>query len=176
MTVLSFWSWLVNLLMVGGPAVAAGFVLFKWFAPKYIEHRLNIGLEGIKAEHQKELEALKSEQQKELERLRHRLSSRISKIHEKEFDVLPKAWLMLNDLHGSVALALDLTFKKYPNFLTLAEDQFEEFLTVDLGNRLSETQKHGLRNASDRQAYFADAMAGIYLDDAKESRGPSTIS
>jgi len=114
------WLGLHNLLVVGVPSIMAALVatagLWKWLGQKWVEQRFGIHLERFKAEQQKELEALKAEQQKELEtfkahhqteleRFRHRLSSRISKIHEKEFEVLPKAWLMLNDLHGTVVLA-----------------------------------------------------------------------
>ncbi|MGA2589606.1 MAG: hypothetical protein ABSH32_06805 [Bryobacteraceae bacterium] len=173
MTLDGIWNWLQSFLSVGAPLILLAFGLFKWFGQKWIEQRLVIGLEKFKAGQQNELEEFKSEQQKELERLRHRLSSRISKIHEKEFEVLPKSWLMLNDLHGSVALALDLTFKIYPDFRMLPGAQFEEFLTVSPASRLSDYQKEALRklqDASDRRKYFTDAMAGINFDDAKEKQ------
>jgi len=174
------WPWLRDVLIIGGPSVVAALVatasLWKWLGQKWVEQRLGERLEKFKTEQQKELERLKAEQQKELERLRHLLSSRISKIHEKEFDVLPKAWLMLNDLHGSVALALDLTFKRYPDFNQLPDAQFEEFLTVSPASRLSAYQKDALRKAPDRGQYFSDAMAGVYTDDAKEKQRISTIT
>jgi hypothetical protein len=171
------WPWFHNFVVVVGSSVVTALAstagLWKWFAQKWIDQRLAISLEKFKAEQQKELEGFKSEQQRELERLRHLLSSRISKIHEKEFEVLPKAWLMLNDLHGSVALALDLTMKMYPDFTVLVGAQFEEFLTVGLASRLSNYQKDELRNqqkAKERHKYFVEAMAGIYLDDASEKQ------
>ena len=162
---MTFAEWLRTVAAVGTPLALAAFGLVKWFAPRWIDHRFGVRLEGFKAAQQAKLEEFKSEQQKELERLRHRLSSRISKIHEKEFEVLPKAWFMLNELHGSVVLALDLTLKFYPDFRQLPDAQFEEFLTT---TRLTDYQKQGLRNASDRSKYFTQAMAGIYMDDANE--------
>jgi hypothetical protein len=162
--------WLHNLLAVGTPSVLAALAatagLWKWLGQNWIEHRL----EKFKAEQQKELERAKTEQQKELERLRHRLSSRISKIHEKEFEVLPKAWLMLHDTYGSVLIALGLTFKACPNFQGFTEAQFEEFLTVRPASRLSNHQKDALRKASDRQKCFSEAIAGIDFDEAEEKR------
>jgi hypothetical protein len=162
------WRWLIDLLRVGGPSVAVAYGLFKWTGQKWIEHRLGVDLERFKSEQQKDLERFKSEQQTELEKFRHLLSSRISKIHEKEFEVLPKAWLMLHELYGSVALALDLTFKTYPDFSKLSEKEFEEFLTVNPADGLSPSQKEAFRKAPDRQRYFSDVMASRYLDDAKE--------
>jgi hypothetical protein len=159
-------DWLIQVGVSAGTALA----LFKWIGQKWVEQRLGLSLEKFKAEQQRELESVKAEQQKEIERLRHLLTSRVSKIHEKEFEFLPKAWLMLNDLHGSTALALDMTFKSYPDFRKLPDDQFEEFLTTGPANRLTQFQKDELRKAPDRQRYFTDAMAGTYLDDANEKQ------
>ena len=164
---MSFGDWLRNVATVGAPIALVAWGLVKWFAPKWIDHRLGVRLEEFKAEQQAKLEEFRSEQQKDLERLRHRLSSRISKIHEKEFEALPKAWFMLNELHGSVVLALDLTLKFYPDFQQLPDAQFEEFLPT---SRLTEYQKERLRKAPDRNEYFRQAMAGIYLDDANEKQ------
>jgi hypothetical protein len=152
-----------------------------WLIKAVITARLKANadteIERIKNELARDVEAfkirLKADTDAEIERLRHFLSSRISKIHEKEFEVLPKAWLMLNDLHGSVALALDLTFKTYPDFRALRDAEFEEFLATRPASRLSATQKDGLRRrqeATDRQKYFIEAMAGVYLDDANEKQ------
>jgi hypothetical protein len=95
------WQWLKNAwpTIVVTSAVAWGY--FQFIGKKWVEHRFSKDLEAFKGKKQKELEDYKSQQQQELERLRHRLSSRISKIHEKEFEVLPQAWLMLNDLRGA---------------------------------------------------------------------------
>jgi hypothetical protein len=73
-------------------------------------------LSSSSASSRKKSKSFKGEQQKELERLRHLLSTRVSKIHDKEFEVLPVAWLKLNDLHGAVHRAVDLTIKPYPDF------------------------------------------------------------
>lgn len=164
---MTFVDWLRNVAAVGTFLALVALGLVKWFAPKWIDHRFGVRLEEFKAAQQTKLEEFKSDQQKELERLRHRLSSRISKIHEKEFEVLPKAWFMLNELHGSVVLALDLTLKFYPDFRQLPDAQFEEFLT---STRLTDYQKQGLRNSPDRNKYFSQAMAGTYLDDANEKQ------
>jgi hypothetical protein len=150
-----WFQWIV----VGVSSIAATAGLWKWLGQKWVEQRLAINLEKFKAE-----------QQREMERLRHFLSSRISKIHEKEFEVLPKAWFMLNELHGCVALAVDLTLKTSPNFHTLPDAEFEEFLKSGPASRLADYQKTELRNGTPtfRQQYYREEMAAIYLDDARE--------
>ena len=95
MTADAFIQWLKTTLPTAAVTVAAAWAFLKWWGAKWIENRFSKNLEAFKGEQQKLLEVYKAEQQRELEHLRHRLSSRISKIHEKEFEVLPKAWLML---------------------------------------------------------------------------------
>jgi len=69
-------------LWLGGATVTA-FAAFKFLASKWIENKFAT-----------QLEAHKHEPAKELEELRHRINSafsRLTKIHEKEFEVLPEA-------------------------------------------------------------------------------------
>jgi hypothetical protein len=51
----------------------------------------------------KRLSRSQEENQRKLEHLRQFLSGRISKIHEKEFEILPTAWSLLHTAHGAVA-------------------------------------------------------------------------
>jgi hypothetical protein len=134
MTTISWQDAITNVVTVIG---GGGTCLFAaaWLVKAVITDRLKVNadteIERVKNALERDVEAfkirLKADADAEIERLRHFLSSRISKIHEKEFDILPNAWLKLNDLHGSVALALDLTFKTYPDFRMLSEAEFEEF-------------------------------------------------
>src|SRR5207253_1510705 len=51
----------------------------------------------------KGLERFRHEQAKEIEHLRHEINSlfsRVSKIHEREFEVLPAAWQKLHESYG----------------------------------------------------------------------------
>src|SRR5260370_39101116 len=135
------WPWLQNLLVVGGPSAVATLAatagLWKWFGQKWVEQRLAVRLEKFK-----------TEQQKKLERLRHLLSSRVSKIHEKEFEVLPEAWRKLHELYGWILHALDLTFK--PMLRDMTDEDLEEFMRTAPASHLSESQKETLRKSSDR--------------------------
>jgi hypothetical protein len=141
----------------GGALVAYG--LFKYFGKAWLDQHFKTKLEELRHAQQQEIELLKHEINS--------LFSRVSKIHEKEFEILPAAWLKLNELHGTVMLALDLTMKPYPDFRQMPDDQFEEFLGTC---RLTEYQQNALRKMepSRRHQYFSESMAGIYLDDANE--------
>jgi hypothetical protein len=163
------WGWLKHVLAVAVPSAALVFAFFKWSGQKWVEQLLNRDLEKFKREQQEKLEGFKGEQQKELERLRHLLSTRVSKIHDKEFEVLPKAWLMLNDLHGSVMRAVDLTIKHYPGFKSFSAAQLEAFLNSEpVSGLLSDHQKNELQEAKDKDAYYMEALKGHYIDEANE--------
>jgi len=152
---------------------AWGYIEFfgkKW-VEKWVEHRFNKDLQTFKAAQEEKLEAYKTEQKEKLDRLNHLLSSRISRIHEKEFDVLPKAWLMLNDLRGAAQHALDLTMKPYPDFRNFSPAQMEEFLKSEPVNWLAEYQKDELRNAGSpgkQEKYYMDALQTHNLNEANE--------
>ena len=138
---------------------------------KWVENEFSKDLEAFKSQQQKELDAYKAHRQEQTERLRHLLSSRVSRIHEKEFEVLPQAWLMLNDLRGAAQHALDLTMKPYPGFRNFSSAQMEEFLKSEPVNWLAEYQKDALRNAgsADKQEkYYMDALQSHNLDEANE--------
>jgi signal transduction histidine kinase len=163
------WDWLKHMLALAIPSAALLFAFFKWSGKKWVEQLLNRDLERFKREQQEKLEGFKGEQQTQLERLRHLLSTRVNKIHEKEFEVLPKAWLMLNDLHGAVHRAVDLTIKPYPDFKGFSGAQLESFLNSEpVSSWLSDYQKSELRKADDQSTYYMDAVKGRFIDEANE--------
>jgi hypothetical protein len=163
------WDWLKHVLSVAIPSAALVFAFFKWSGQKWVERLLNRDLEQFKREQQEKHEGFKGEQQKELERLRHLLSTRVSKIHEKEFEALPTAWLMLNDLHGAVHRAVNLTMKYYPDFKKFSDEQLEAFLKSEpVASYFSDYQKNELRQANDKGKYYMDALKTRYIDEAND--------
>jgi hypothetical protein len=139
-------AWLQKVLAYSIPSASLVFVLFKWAGNSWLGRLLNRDLEKFKCEQQELLERFKTEQQKEIERLKHLLSSRVSSIHEKEFEVLPKAWLMLNELRGSVAHAVGVTITFYPDFPSFSPETRERFLCDEIAaGRLDDDQASDLR-------------------------------
>jgi hypothetical protein len=72
--------------------VAVAYKAFQKFGEKWLDARFAERLEKLKHEQTKEIEGTRRKVPWEF--------SRISKIHEKEFEVLPKAWLMLQEARG----------------------------------------------------------------------------
>jgi hypothetical protein len=105
----------------------------------------------------------------EIEHFRHEINalfSRTSKIHVKEFEVLPQAWQLL---HAANAATFHLVkaLKQLPDFERMSEPQFEEFAKAC---RLQTFQKDELRNAKGRSEYYIEAIFWIELDDARRAQ------
>jgi hypothetical protein len=155
------WNWLWQLLKIGGPLALLGVAAFKKLGTKWTE-------EWINTRFARQLEALKHEHDKELENVRHAIQSmfsRISKIHEKEFDVLPTAWFMLHDAHGTTANALDLRMTYPPDLKGFSDDKLEAFLAE---SGLHETLQDDIRAATDRDKRYSEILVRKNYADAKE--------
>ncbi len=152
------WKGLVALIAAGGGGGVIAFGIFKVTGQQWLEQQFK-----------KEIERLKHEQNKEIEGMRQRvqsLFSRISKIHEKEFEVLPKAWFLLHNAHGLAAHVM-LRPTMRPDFAKLNEPAFEAFLSE---SRLSEAQRSELRAASDPGKYYAEAIFWLQFNDAQSAQ------
>jgi len=147
-----------RLLVAGGGGAVVAYSIFRFLGKSWLDQHFK-----------KQLEQLKHDQQTELEHTRHEINalfSRISKIHEKEFEVLPTAWKLLHQANGRV-FQVASTLKQYPNFDRMSEPQFEEYLK---GCRLPEFQKNALRNAEDKLKFFEEAIFWVELAEAKSAR------
>jgi hypothetical protein len=91
------------------------------------------------------------------------LFSRISKIHDKEFEVLPVAWLKLHQAYGQV-FQLCSAFKQFPDFGLMNTAQFEGFVAAC---RLHEVHKKELLQSSDPNA---DYQRWIFWQDMAEAK------
>jgi len=92
----------------------------------------------------------------------HSLFSRISKIHEKEFEVLPEAWRLLQQALGLVS-ALASPLKSYPDINHMNTAEFDKFLVT---TRLNDLDKQALASASDRNLLFQKRIFWYDLQDA----------
>ncbi len=154
----AFGTWVGAVAAVGGSSAAIAYALFRWLGAKWLDQHFN-----------KRLEEMKHEQQIELERLKHEINSlfsRVSKIHEKEFEVLPQAWNLLQQAHGAV-FGVASPLKQYPEFSKMSEQQFEEFVGA---SRLAEYQKTELRASTDRLKYYQQKIIWVDLGEARKAQ------
>lgn len=143
---------------IGGSSAFIAYNLFKWLGKSWIEHKFA-----------KELESFRSEKQKDLEQVRHQINtefSRVSKIHSKEFEVLPKAWELAHLAYGKVH---DITrgLKYYPQLDDMSEIQLAEVLAT---SKLSESSKDRLLKASDKSKVYQDEIFWIEFAESRKAQ------
>src|SRR5437868_915408 len=109
----------IQVLSAGGTSAAIVYGLVKMYGQKWLDKHFASQLEELKHEHQKELENVKHTIQSTF--------SRIVKVHEREYEVLPKAWFLLHVSLGSANNAI-ASMKFRPTFENMPDSQFQEFL------------------------------------------------
>lgn len=92
--------------------------------------------------------------------------SALSKIHEKEFEVLPKAWQLLHEAHGA-AFQLTKAFREWPNLDAMPEEQRDAFLA---STRLAEFQRNEINGCKDKLTRYQEIISWYELDDAKRAQ------
>jgi hypothetical protein len=157
------WPWILRFLASSGVSLAVAIFAVRYFLRVY-------GESFIHNHFDRKLSELKHQQDKDLENVKHSiqtLSSRISKVHEKEFEVLPRAWFLLNDAVSAAASATRLIHTR-PDFIAMPEELFDEFLRGHA--KLSDYQKSELKAKarSERQGYYAHNMRWIELSEMQE--------
>jgi len=140
---------------IGGSSAVVAYGIFtlvgrKWLETKFAER----------------LEAYKHEQTKELEEVRYRINAqfnRITKIHEKEIEVLPEAWIRLKKSIGQLQYFIS-PGRQYPNLDSMNGAQLEEFLAR---SEFYEFEKDKLRQADNKLQMYAELIFFHELHDIR---------
>jgi hypothetical protein len=93
------------------------------------------------------------------------LFNRVTKIHEKEFEVLPEAWLKMQDAIGRVSDLVSI-LKQWPDFDRMNNSALEEFIER---SKLHEYEKQELRISTKKLDYYQKAIFWHDLDEAKQA-------
>lgn len=158
-TVWVMWSSIMaafgSVVAVGGGAAAIAFLFFRFLGEKWIN-----------AKFEERLAAYRHVQQQELERLKLRINTlmdRTTKLHQREFDVLPEVWAKLNQANVTIRSFIS-PFQQYPDVNRMTDEHLEEFLQ---GTPLKGWQKKELLEAGDKNKYYQQA---IYWYNASRAR------
>lgn len=126
-----------------------------------------LGKKWIESIFQKNLEAYKRKQNQELENFKYRINSlfsRVSKIHEKEFEVLPEIWTKLHDAKDIIS-ALVSPFQQHPDFNSMKEIEIRKSLET---SKFHEHQIEELINSIDKNKYYNDRVIWHRINDARK--------
>ncbi|NEJ26155.1 hypothetical protein GR247_40210 [Rhizobium leguminosarum] len=147
----AFWAWewiqpVVAFIATFGltlaAVVAAAWAAFQWFGQKWIENKFAKGLEEYKAG-----------QAQELEKLKHKINSafdRITRLHNREFEVLPDLWGKLVEAK-QWANAYTSPMQSYARVEYLGDDALRQFLD---GTSFAEWQKREIMEARNKQDQY----------------------
>jgi len=131
---------------VGGSGIVT-FIL--WLCKSYLDKWLG-------ARFNEQLEEYKGRQARELERLKLRINSefdRVTKLNQKEFEVLPEIWRKLCLLFNQVEL-LNVDFHRVPDFQNMNDSQIDKFLTNE---GFSDASKETILESANRQEAYGYA-------------------
>jgi hypothetical protein len=146
----------VGALVIGGGAITTlAFALFKLLGEKWLSARFD-----------QQLEAYKHAQQKELEELRFKINAlldRTTKLHQREFEVLPEAWARLIDAYGA-AMVLASVMQQTPDLDRMSSQHLDEFLAT---GSLQKWEQAELRQHPKKTDYYRDRIFWRRLDETK---------
>jgi hypothetical protein len=146
-----------KIIIFGGGSVAIAYGFFIFLGKKWIENKFAT-----------QLEEYKTNQNKELEDFRYKirtLFNRIVKIHEKEYEVLPEAWVKLHDARDSVSFLVK-PWQSYPNFNRLKESNIRELLKTKY--KWSDKQITELIDAENKDIFFNKVIFNQSCDDTQK--------
>ncbi len=152
----NFFEIIGKVITYGGGSVAIAYAVFTFFGKKWIENLFR-----------KRLESYKHDKNKEIENLKYQINSllsRVTKIHEKEFEVLPDAW---GKLHDALEIISWFTspLQQYPDLNRMSKDQVDHFVS---NCELEHFQKNELLETGDKTEYYKDKIFWVNLNKSKK--------
>src|SRR5215475_3939470 len=150
----------LKIIAAGGGGAAVAFGIFAALGKRWLEHVFA-----------QKLERFRHEQAKEIEHVRYEINSlfsRVSKIHEREFEVLPTAWKLLHESHGRVSRICSPLPRLYPDLSRMEDNDLSEFLAWM--TKLPDSRKQEIQQAAarDRNKIYLKALEPLELGEAKE--------
>lgn len=145
-----------KLVTYGGGIVVIAYWTFTLLGKKWIETMF-----------QKNLEVHKRAQNQELENFKYKINSlfsRVSKIHEKEFEVLPEMWGKLHDAKDIIS-ALVSPYQQHPDFNSMKEIEIRKSLE---SSKFHEHQVEELINSTDKNKYYTEKVIWHRINDARK--------
>lgn len=93
------------------------------------------------------------------------LFSRVSRIHEKEYEVLPRAWMLLQDACNELK-GLANPFQTFPDLDRFTFSELDEFLGK---SNLKAFQKEEIKSLTGKTTYYRNAMYWIRAREVSDS-------
>ncbi len=135
-------EFLGKVIAYGGGGAVVAFLIFRFLGQKWIESKFQERLDLLKHEHAKEIERLRLEI--------NTLLSRVTKLHEREFTVVPEAWARLQEALWRLQVFVSV-FQSYPDVERMPADRLEEFLE---SSKLLNSEKVQIRESREKNKTY----------------------
>lgn len=157
-------EYLGKALVIGGGASFVAYQAFKHLAAKWLDARF-----------EKNLQQLVHDQNKEIERLRSDLTKsfdRATKLHQREFEVLPKVWDEVSEAYWATA-SLVSPLQTIPDLNKMQEKQLLSFVAQ---SELSDWQKEELLTAGDKTKKYDEFIYWHKLNRVSQAHRSADIA
>ncbi len=153
----TFWNFVAGIIAYGGGASVIAYFIFQSLGKSWLDNKFAKGLENFKHEKDIEIQKLRIE----IESL---LSGKI-KLQERDFTILPEAWVKLHKAHmilsGTVA-----SYQTYPDLTHLSQLQINEIIEP-LG--VAKSVKSRILESSDPTKEYIDIVTKVRMRDVKKA-------
>jgi hypothetical protein len=166
----SLFSSLVGIIIAGIVAALTG--LPKKWVDSVIDNRFKVKQDELNRAHQEKLSQLNHEYQTQFEHVRseiQRTFSRMSKVHEQEYKVLPQSWFHLQHAFGTSWNTM-FGFTTTIRFSTMTDTELDEFLETQPFSATQKAQIKGAADAEKQQELYFDAVRVTGLDQMTETQ------
>ena len=139
-------KFLLQMLAYGSGSAAVAYLLFQWLGKTWIENKFA-----------QRLDQLRHQQALELQRLRVEIDAMLDgalRLQEKEFSVLPEAWVKLDEAYSLVTWLI-APYQEYADVNRMTGLQLEELLT---NTTFTDSQKQDVRSAGDKGKAYQDIL------------------
>lgn len=141
----------------GGGAAAIFYGILRFFGQKWLDEKFSKRLEEFKRFQNQEFENYRFEINK--------LFNRITKIHEKEFEILPTAWQKLQTANRLV-IQMTSPLQSYPDLNRMSSQELNAFLN---DSKLYDFQKEELLKESNKVDYYRKKIFWINYNEVSHS-------
>jgi hypothetical protein len=146
-----------QVVLYGGFLVGIAYWLFRKLAEKWLENKFA-----------ERLQDYKHAQNKEIEEVRFRINSifdRLTKLHQREFEVLPEAWARLCEAYRAAGNLL-VVIKTRPDLNRMNEELLTETLNA---TELKESEKEEVLRAPNKNKCYSDHIVWHELIEAEQA-------
>lgn len=141
-----FFGFVGKVLLAGGGLSLIVYQVFKHLSVKWLDAKFD-----------ERLQDLKHKQGKEIEELRFKIATmldRATKLHQREFDVLPETWSKMSEAYWATG-GLVASLRFFPDIDRMDSKEQEEFIS---GCDLKEKEKQKLRETREKNRFYQECI------------------